>query len=132
MNFKQHSTSTTGWPLFLDPPTVIPTRSSYSVHIHPQHSYHVHRFAPEQRALHSDPGCRSLNIYSCLSDPTFLDLPAMSPSSSTSSAGPTTSYLEQTVSLLSTVASYMRLPALASTVCHASHLPDAVVAHSFT
>ncbi|KAK8089768.1 hypothetical protein PG997_004729 [Apiospora hydei] len=40
----------------------------------------------------------------------------MSPSSSPSSAGPTTSYLEQTVSLLSTVASYMRLPALASTV----------------
>ncbi|KAK8124760.1 BEM46 family protein [Apiospora kogelbergensis] len=39
----------------------------------------------------------------------------MSPPSPPSSSGPTTSYLEQTVSLLSTLASYMRLPALAST-----------------
>jgi hypothetical protein len=42
----------------------------------------------------------------------------MSPNNTPSSSGQ--SYLEQTVSLLSTVATYMRLPALASTVCATS------------
>jgi hypothetical protein len=42
----------------------------------------------------------------------------MSPPTS-SSSNPSGGYLEQTVSLLSTVTDYMRLPALVSTVCNA-------------
>jgi len=49
----------------------------------------------------------------------YLD---MSPPGASSMSHPT--YLEQTVSLLSTVAGYMRLPALATSVCICAHCPS--------
>lgn len=81
------------------------------------------RLQPRRRFLTAAPTYR--HIYT--SDPTreapFVPAPSPcsgSPRTMSSSPPPTPpspSYLEQTASLLSTVASYMRLPALASTVC---------------
>ena len=60
------------------------------------------------------------NIYPSSASPSSRS--AMSPNNVPPSSS-NQSYLEQTVSLLSTVATYMRLPALASTVCTTSCCP---------
>jgi hypothetical protein len=70
--------------------------------------------APSCPLVHSDAAGLSRNFVNAL-PPVMPERPAMANSNSPSSSGGG-GYLEQTASVLSSVGSYMRLPALASTV----------------